>query len=74
MQVPSEDDWRSEPWGTDTPYAYTHFYGLTIAEAAELFEDNALRYLEDVMFMPHCVFRYLHQSLHRVPDVRSFKR
>jgi len=50
--IPSEADWRSEPWGIDTPYAYEHFGGKTSAEAFELFKDNAIYYQEDVMFMP----------------------
>lgn len=58
MQIPTEDDWHSEEWCDDTPWAYKHFYGKTIEEAVELFTENALGYFEDVMFMPSRVFGY----------------
>lgn len=56
--VPSETDWRSEPWDLDMPYAYKHFAGKSFEEAVELFKENALRYQEDVMFMPRACFPY----------------
>ncbi|MDR3638194.1 MAG: hypothetical protein P4L84_30600 [Isosphaeraceae bacterium] len=58
MDIPTEDDWRSEPWHLDLDWAYKNFHGKTFAEAVRLFEDNALVYQEDVMYMPGRVFRY----------------
>jgi len=58
MDIPTEDDWRSEPWDLDVEYAYSNFHGKTMAEAIQLFEENALRHEEDVLFMPSRVFGY----------------
>lgn len=58
MNVPTEADWRSEPWCLDAASAYEHFHGKTTAEAAQLFAENALYYQEDAMFMPSRVFGY----------------
>ncbi len=61
MQIPSEADWRSEPWDLDIPYAYKHFFGKDRVQAAGLFVENALCYQEDVMFMPAtCFYFYAH--------------
>jgi hypothetical protein len=62
MNVPTEDDWRSEEWGLDTACAYKHFHGKTVDEAVHLFEENALVYYEDVMYMPSRVFGYYLQA------------
>ena len=56
--IPSESDWRSEPWCIDTPDAYKHFQGKSRKDAVELFVENALCYQEDIMFMPEVCFRY----------------
>ena len=56
--IPSESDWRSEPWGIDTPYAYNHFQGKSREDAVEFFVENAIYYQEDIMFMPEACFRY----------------
>jgi len=58
MRIPTEADWRSEPWCLDAKYAYQNFHGKSLGEAVKLFEDNALRYQEDVLFMPSRVFGY----------------
>lgn len=58
INVPSEDDWRSEEWGLDAEWAYRKFHGKTMEEAVRLFEDNAMVCQEDVMFMPSRVFAY----------------
>lgn len=58
MTIPSESDWRSEPWGIDTPCAYENFSGKTLDEAFDLFVKNSLYYQEDIMFMPVLCFRY----------------
>lgn len=58
MSIPTEADWRSEPWCLDIPIAYEHFFGKSLDEAFALFVKNALYYEEDVMFMPLICFRY----------------
>jgi hypothetical protein len=58
MNIPTEADWRSEPWCLDIPIAYEHFFGKSLDEAFALFVDNALYYEEDVMFMPTACFRF----------------
>jgi hypothetical protein len=58
MTIPYESDWRSEPWGIDTPCAYEHFSGKTLDEAFDLFVKDSLYYQEDIMFMPVLCFRY----------------
>ncbi len=58
INVPTEADWRSEPWCLDAASAYEHFHGKTTAKAVELFAENALYYQEDVLFMPSRVFGY----------------
>jgi hypothetical protein len=58
MNIPSEEDWHSECWNVDTPYAYKHFFGKNLAEAFDLFVSNAICYQEDIMFMPLVCFRY----------------
>ena len=58
MQIPTEADWRSQPWGIDMPYAYRHFSGKDMEAAIRLFEEDALTYQEDLMFMPVACFHY----------------
>jgi hypothetical protein len=56
--IPTEAEWRSEPWDMDVSYAYKHFAGKSFEEAVDLFKDNALTYQEDVMFMPRACFPF----------------
>ena len=56
--VPTLDDWHSEPWDLDVPYAFEHFNGKTLEESVKLFEESAPVYQEDLMFMPSRVFGY----------------
>jgi hypothetical protein len=59
--IPTEADWRSEPWDLDIPYAYKNFAGKSHEQAVALFQQNALCYQEDVMFMPRaCFLFYIH--------------
>lgn len=58
MTIPTEAEWRSEPWCLDIPYAYEHFFGKSLEEAFALFVKNACYYEEDIMFMPLPCFRY----------------
>ncbi len=56
--IPTEADWRSEPWDLDIPYAYRNFAGKSYEQAVALFQENALCYQEDVMFMPRACFPF----------------
>ena len=58
MDIPTETDWRSEPWNLDIPYAYRHFSTKSLEEAFDLFVDKSLYYQEDIMFMPLPCFRF----------------
>ena len=58
MSIPTEADWRSERWDLDVAHAYGHFFGKSIAEALDLFAEDALTYQEDILFMPFLCFRY----------------
>lgn len=58
MNIPTETEWRTEPWDLDIPNAYKHFSGKSLEEAFELFVDNSLFYQEDIMFMPLPCFRF----------------
>ncbi len=61
MNIPTNEDWRSEPSNLDAQCAYEHFFGKSLKESASLFVDNALYYQEDLMFMPvACFFFYAH--------------
>lgn len=60
-RIPTESDWRSEPWDLDIPYAYKHFFGKSKAEAEQLFVNCALVYEEDLVWMPSvCLQYYIH--------------
>ena len=62
--VPTPEDWHSEAWNLDTPYAFEHFGGKTVEESVLLFEKDALCCQEDLKFMPSRVFGYyLHAYL-----------
>lgn len=54
--VPNEEDWRSDTWDVDTPYAYERFNGKTHAEAETLFHTNPVSLIEDLISMPNRVF------------------
>lgn len=56
--IPTEADWRSEPWALDTEYAYGNFAGKSFEDAIQLFKQNAIHYQEDVMWMPRICFRF----------------
>lgn len=60
MNIPTEADWRSEDWegDLDTEWAYREFHGKTMEEAVRLFEDNALRCSENLIYMPNRVFGF----------------
>ena len=57
-RIPTEADWRSEPWCLDAEQAYRNLAGKSLEETIELFTDNSLIYQEDVMFMPAACFAF----------------
>jgi len=57
-QIPTEDDWRSEPFCLDIACAYRNFLGKNLEEARALFVENAFRYEGDLKFMPYACFQY----------------
>ncbi|MFO1523571.1 MAG: hypothetical protein U1G05_16370, partial [Kiritimatiellia bacterium] len=59
--IPTEADWMGHPLARDEAYGHEHFFGKTLPEARALFVENALRYQEDIMFMPTpCFYFYAH--------------
>lgn len=58
MDVPTKEDWPSEPCDLDEACAYKHFHGKTLVEAVRLFAENASMFSEDLMYMPCRVFGY----------------
>ncbi|TDU70565.1 hypothetical protein EI77_02610 [Prosthecobacter fusiformis] len=56
--IPTLEDWHSEPWDLDVAYAFGDFNGKTVEESVLLFEENAICYQEDLMWMPSRVFGY----------------
>ena len=58
VTIPTEADWRSEMWCLDIPNAYKNFFGKSLDDAFALFVENALRYQEDIAFMPLPCFRF----------------
>jgi hypothetical protein len=58
LAIPTEQDWRSEPWGLDEEYAYNQFHGKDLQEAFQLFVENSLARQEDILFMPLRCFRF----------------
>jgi hypothetical protein len=71
-KIPTEADWRSVPWCLDIPYAYAHFFGKSLPEAVALFEDNAIYYEEDLVFMPRpCLDYYIDAYIEYLMSERS---
>lgn len=56
--IPIESEWRSESWDIDVDSAFEHFGGKTQEEAMKLFEQNAARYQEDLLYTPAACFPY----------------
>lgn len=58
LEIPTESDWRSEPWCLDAEHAYKKLAGKSRKETVELFHENSLAYQEDIMFMPFACFPF----------------
>lgn len=58
MTIPGEHEWRNEHGDLDIAVARKNFFGISHEDAIKLFEDNALKYQEDVVFMPFACFTY----------------
>ena len=58
-EIPTEEDWHSDPWDDlELPYAYKHFAGKSVEAAATLFAGDALSRQEDLCWMPAVCLRY----------------
>lgn len=55
---PDEADWRIEPWGLDTEWAYKYFGGKTRDEAVRLFEKRIPCHPDALVSMPGRVLGY----------------
>jgi len=62
MTIPTQADWEGHLDHLDVACAYGNFHGKTLEEAYALFVENALRYQEDIMFMPAPCFYYYVQA------------
>lgn len=62
--IPNERDWL--PIGPDSEldegYAYKNFFGKSFQQAVAQFEENALFYYEDLMYMPKIPFLFYLQA------------
>jgi hypothetical protein len=56
--IPIESEWRSESWDIDVDSAFEHFGGKSKEEAMTLFQKDAARYQEDLLFTPAACFPY----------------
>ena len=63
-EVPSELDWRpkGETLVMDEACAYRNFAGKSFDEAVALFEQCALAYQEDLVYMPPACFKFYMQA------------
>jgi len=61
--IPTDSDWKSEPWGIDSKDAFEHFRAKNINEASDLFEENFRYYAEDLLYMPKVCFQFYLNSL-----------
>jgi hypothetical protein len=60
MEIPTDDDWLMpiDPDSLDVAWAYKNFHGKSFEEGVRLFEENAINYQEDLMYMPAPVFGF----------------
>lgn len=56
--VPSEADWGDYGSDEDARYSYSKFFGRSIDEAKQRFENNVLEACDELRFMPETPFRY----------------
>jgi hypothetical protein len=60
--IPTELDWRSEPWTAYTKDAYRRFFGLTDSDASTLFHEDSLARQKELCAMPLPCFEYYTRS------------
>lgn len=64
MKIPNERDWLNQHGDLDVASAREDFLDVTYEQAVRLFEENALRYQEGVVFMPFdCFTFYVHSYI-----------
>ena len=72
MKIPDKADWEEAWTGLDEASAFQNFYGKTLKEALRLFEDCALIYQEDLVYMPETAFKYYVRAyIHYLASERS---
>jgi hypothetical protein len=64
MRIPTCQDFVVHD-SLDECIACEHFLGRSLEEAEALFRENSLYYLEDLMFMGACAFRFYIQAVGR---------
>ncbi|MFC0018333.1 hypothetical protein [Roseibacillus persicicus] len=58
MEIPTKTDWKESWLGLDEAAAFKNFYGKDLKEALQLFEQCAMSYQEDLIYMPEVPFKY----------------
>lgn len=58
MKVPNREDWEEAWEGLDEACAFKNFFGKTLEQAVSLFEECALVYQEDLVYMPEVPFHF----------------
>ncbi len=58
MKIPDKDDWEAAWRGLDEGCAFRNFYEKSLKEALALFQQCAVVYQEDLVYMPESPFRY----------------
>ncbi|MGK2925589.1 MAG: hypothetical protein ACSLE2_08200 [Lysobacterales bacterium] len=59
MKIPSNSDWGEiNQDDLDADWAYKTFFGKSFDEAVAMFQENALRYQEDLQSMPAAAFNF----------------
>ena len=57
-EIPTENDWRSEPWVSGTGEAYATFFGRSRDAALALFRDDAISRYKELAAMPNSCFQF----------------
>ena len=70
---PSLNDWLPLTLNSkgDDGCAIRHFFGKSIDEGVKLFEENALRYQEDLLYMPLLPFGYYIKAFEKYLNNKS---
>ena len=58
LTIPTKADWGGEPAALEAEAAFENFFGKSFEEAEAMFQANALRYQEDLIYMPAAAFNF----------------